>query len=188
MRKETKAKRALTGIEAYLAKSGVQLDVVKEVIEKAPTHRDEIHLQAEAVLLYLERPARFIMKPCKLCGEHFGTNYRAVAYCSDAHRAKALTSQTGIPWNPHKTPQERWGGEAPLIIPPSAVNKLRQFAEQLLAQLPAADDSQILEARVELGVAEVTHPQIDVSHTIPETLPPQLIGLSLPALTFPDLI
>src|SRR5690606_3688420 len=63
----------------------------------------------------------------------FKTNYRGVGYCSDAHRARALR-EVGIEWNPHKTAEERWGGEPPLVIPPEAHKMLLKFAEIILAQ------------------------------------------------------
>ena len=136
MKKETKAKKALANLKDWLVDSGHSVDHVEKLAEATPLTADQIHLQVDAVLLYLEKPARFIIKICKYCKEPFGTNYRAVAYWSNSHRAKVLYQETGIRWNPHKSEHERWGGEPPLIIPPMAVSKLREFAEQLLAQLP----------------------------------------------------
>lgn len=171
MKKETKTKKALAGLAEWLKESGHSEAAIQEAIERTPTDRDAVHLQAEAVLLYLEKPARFITKPCKLCGEYFGTNYRGVSYCSNAHRAKSLLDSTGIRWNPHKSEAERWGGEPPLVIPPTAVNKLREFAEQLLSQLPSEDSAQVVE--IQEHVDEVSHQLISDSHTNPVSLLPK---------------
>jgi hypothetical protein len=85
---------------------------------------------AEAVLAFIEKPARFAFKPCKRCGEMFGTSYRSVAFCGDNCRARYLLETSGIRWNPHKPPEERWGGEPPMILPPLAVKILLQAAQQ----------------------------------------------------------
>lgn len=133
MRKQKKVERAVKGLEAMLAKLGVDQAVIEEAAKTVPVTPHDLSMHAEAVLLSLQQPSHFMMKKCKYCQEEFGTNYRSVGYCSDAHRAKALR-QMGIEWNPHKTAEERWGGEPPLVIPPEAYRKLVKFAEILLAQ------------------------------------------------------
>ena len=132
MRKEKKAERALQGLQAWLTKSGVAEEVVKEAAEKVPVAAHDLSMQAEGVLLFLQKPLHFITKKCKECEEDFLTNYRSVAYCSDSHRAKALR-RDGIQWTPYKKAEERWGGEPPLVIPPEARKRLVKMAQYLLS-------------------------------------------------------
>ena len=177
MRKETKSKKSLDKLAQWLQEAGHEQDKIKELVETVPSSRDTSYLQVEAVLLYLEKPSRFMMKQCKTCGEYFGTNYRGVAYCSNAHRAKTLFEQTGIRWNPHKSETERWGGEAPLIIPPAAVRKLRQFAEAVLAATPE------IPAEPE-DADEVIHQPTPDSQTNVPTFQSQSSATELPDLDF----
>jgi len=107
-----------------------ELDFTEAAREAQSKKFDDPSLEAEAVLSFLNRPARYLLKKCQWCKQPFGTNYHAVAYCSDACRAKAIRSQTGIVWNPHKSPEERWGGEPPSIIPPAAMMALLKFARK----------------------------------------------------------
>jgi hypothetical protein len=142
VRQELKIARQMQKFAALAAKAGHTVELPKDI--KAAT-AEVIAVrktlpplyEAEAVLLALEKPARFEYKICKReeCKEPFGTNYRAVAYCSDNCRAKEL-AKIGIHWNPSKPPELRWGGEPPLIIPPSVVKLLRS----LLSQLPPNEE------------------------------------------------
>ena len=127
-----KAARLLKGTANELKQDYVE-DAIYDI--KSDRYRPPAYMEAEAVLLSLEKPAVFTYKPCKRCGEMFGTNYRGVGYCSDNCRVKHLQSQTGIVWNPSRaTPEERWGGEPPLVIPPSILKLLLPWAEHLVAQ------------------------------------------------------
>ena len=128
MRAAKKAVRAMDGLAALLAQYGVDQETIAEIKETAPTDRNAISRQGEAVLLFLESPAKFTSKQCKRCGEYFGTNYRSVAYCSDNCRSRAMNDIFGMVWNwTEKSEEERWGGEPPLIIPPRAFAKLEQY-------------------------------------------------------------
>lgn len=130
MRASKKADRAMEQLAKMLASHGIEDKVIEDVRESAPTHRDAISRQGEAVLLFLESPAKFTTKYCKrpVCGEPFGTNYRGVAYCSDNCRSKHMSDLIGVKWDwLRATDEERWGGEPPLIIPPAAYRKIRQF-------------------------------------------------------------
>jgi hypothetical protein len=108
MKRETKTKKATDWLANYLKQAGHEEEAVKEAISSAPTTKDAVSLQGEAVLLYIEKPARFTMKKCKRCKEVFGTNYRYVSYCSNNCM------------------------EQPLIIPPAALKRLKHFAELVL--------------------------------------------------------
>lgn len=136
---------------ASLLKVPLQDDVVQEAIEdiRSENYKPPAHWEIEAVLRSLEKPAAFTYKKCKRCGEMFGTNYRAVAYCSDHCRQVGFQNQTGIRWNPlRSTPEQRWGGEPPLIVSPDVLKKLLPWAEHLVSQ------SQKMEPQVE---PEVVH-------------------------------
>lgn len=145
MRSSKKADRAMKQLAEMLAKHGVSTDVIEEVKETAPTDRDAISRQGEAVLLFLESPAKFTTKFCKRpdCGEPFGTNYRAVAYCSDNCRSKHMSELIGVKWDwMRASEEERWGGEPPLIIPPAAYRKIRQFVSFFVDTLPTQTQNQ----------------------------------------------
>lgn len=146
MKMQKKTERAVKGLQNLLAQLGVDQTVIKEAVKNVPLTAQDLSMHAEAVLLSLQQPAHFMTKKCKWsgCEEYFSTNYRAVAYCSDSHRAKALR-EAGIEWNPHKTASERWGGEPPLVIPPEARRKLVKFAQVLLAQ-----EEQILQSETQM--------------------------------------
>ena len=136
MRAKLKAERDLQKIKELLSKAGIEEDVIEAAIDESPTIRDAISRQGEAVLLFLESPAKFTAKICKRCKEPFSTNYRYVAYCSDNCRAKSISEQTGVKWDWHKSEEERWGfKEPPLVIPPQAFQKLQQCLE-ILQNLP----------------------------------------------------
>jgi hypothetical protein len=202
VRQKKKVERAVKGLQDWLAKSGIATETIQEATEYHSLTKQELSLQAEAVLLSLDKPLGFVTKLCRLCGVAFETNYRSVAYCSDAHRAKALKAQ-GIIWNPHKTQEERWGGEPPLVIPPEARTKLLEWARTLVAQeneiqplqnlesdglaLPDSgfdweDDPIQVDARQhqqELGLIpqQESRPRISETHTSPEISLPSLDDL-----------
>lgn len=161
MRASKQADRSMAKLAAMLAQHGIKQEVIEEVKEAAPTDRNAISRQGEAVLLCLESPAKFTTKICKRCGEPFGTNYRSVAYCSDGCRSKAIYEQLGVKWNWLKPEEERWGGEPPLIIPPTALKKMKQFVE-FFATLPEPQTQ-----------TETLHPGI------PEESDPDYIPLSM---------
>lgn len=131
MRKNKKAERDLQKLMAMLADKGFEQEKIVKAAEVAPTGREAISRQGEAVLMFLEAPAKFTTKECKRCKEPFGTNYRAVAYCSDNCRAKAVFEITGMNWDWRKPEEERWGGEPPMVIDPKSFKKLNQFVDAL---------------------------------------------------------
>lgn len=132
MKDRIKEERNLDKIKALLLKHGIENEVIEEAIAEAPTFQDAVSRQGEAVLLFLEAPAKFTAKLCKRCGEPFSTNYRYVAYCTDICRAKAISEQTGVKWDWLKPEDERWGfKEPPLIIPPKAFKNLQLYVAVL---------------------------------------------------------
>lgn len=128
MRANKKAERSMAGLAALMAQHGIKADVIEEVKENVPSTREAKSRQGEAVLLFLESPAKYTAKICKRCGEAFGTNYRSVAYCSDTCRSKAISEMLGVKWDWLRASEsERWGGEPPLIIPPKMLKMLGEF-------------------------------------------------------------
>lgn len=138
MRPKKKAERSIEELARRLQEFGMDSETVENIKNNVPDDRDAISRQGEAVLLWLESPAKFTMKICKRksCSEPFGTNYRSVAYCSDNCRAKEISSQIGIKWDWLKQEEERWGGEPPLIIPPHALRMLLQYVGWFVDNLP----------------------------------------------------
>lgn len=100
-------------------------------------------LQKECVLELIRQPQSYTAKRCRRCGEHFGSSYSAVAYCSDTCRSKAFTEQTGVEWNwSGKTQIELWGGEPPRIINPTLWRNLRELLEILSHEEPEFVESE----------------------------------------------
>ena len=134
MNDDIRVARNLAKLAKQLAAVGVttqEIKVTKEDAREARANKPQPFWAAEAVLKFLEKPACFMQKQCarKACGEWFGTNYRGVGYCTDNCRIRSL-QEIGIAWDPGKREEERWGGEPPLIVPPAALKKLIQMAQQ----------------------------------------------------------
>ena len=173
----------MAGLAALMAQHGVEAKVIEEVRENVPSSREARSRQGEAVLLFLESPAKFTAKICKRCGEAFGTNYRSVAYCSDPCRSKEISAQLGVKWDwLRATESERWGGEAPLIIPPKVLRRLQEFVQffddmpQTQSQIethPAIQDSH--DALVtQDNLLLISQSRLDISHTNLQQLPGEL--------------
>lgn len=133
MRQDLKIARAMQKFAKLAEQAGKPIEVPKDLKTAATeiVHQrknPDPYYEAEGLLLFLEKPARFAFKPCKRCNEMFGTNYRSVAYCSDNCRKRSL-AEIGIRWDPSKSPEERWSGEPPIILPPSVVKFLRSSFE-----------------------------------------------------------
>ena len=188
MRPTKKADRAMAGLMALMAQQGIATKVIEEVRENVPSTREAHSRQGEAVLLFLESPAKFTAKLCKRCGEAFGTNYRSVAYCTDSCRSKQISAELGVKWDwLRASEQERWGGEPPLIIPPKIFQKLEQFF-QFFADIPQPQTQnqteihpEILDSRGILLIPENEDDELflkleDMTHTNPQILPSQLLN------------
>jgi hypothetical protein len=152
MRKELKDKRAVENLAKLLAEiNGDKAPKVdaESITRDAATYKPDPSYTADAVITFIQKPARFAFKKCGRveCGEMFGTNYRAVNFCSVNCRIKYLEAQ-GIKWNPYKKEEERWGGEPPLIIPPDALKVLLKLAQSqseipIQSELPLQEVSSI---------------------------------------------
>lgn len=123
-----RAKRKQEKLIEYLKSQGKLTDEqAAEIRLQEPREtRDDRSLQAEAVLAFIQKPINFVVRNCKRteCGQSFGTNYLYVGYCSDNCRAKDL-AKIGIQWDHQKSARDRWGGEPPLVVPPSALQALK---------------------------------------------------------------
>lgn len=122
--------QSLGGTAPQVTDKKALVEIVREEKRKPVAH-----IEAEAVLRVLHKPASFVFKNCKKCSLPFGADYHGVAYCSDACRIKSLADQ-GIQWNPTKRPEERWGSEQdlrqpPMVIPPAAVKALIRLLSTL---------------------------------------------------------
>jgi len=114
---ERSKKRAADKLAALLGIT--DQDIIDTEVEKA-VRKEEVGLEAEAVLYYIRKPGAFITKLCLRCEEPFATNYKYVTYCSDNCRRKALLA-IGIKWDSSKRQEDRWRGEPPLVIPATAL-------------------------------------------------------------------
>lgn len=119
----SKANEAVLKAIALAEKAlGKKIEVPIESIE------DQIR-EAQAVLTYFElRGEDFYEQTCKQCGKIYAYKwrYRGVAYCSLACIRDAL-ADIGIIWNPSKLPHERWGRKIPAIVPPEALEILKDL-------------------------------------------------------------
>jgi hypothetical protein len=132
LKESKKTERRLDNVLGMLAELGVNVDAstVKERVKAyVPPPSDAL----EGVLASIHRPGDYLYRCCKResCKQPFGSNYRAVAYCSDRCRISDFESTTGIKWS-NKSPEERWGGEPPLVIPPDVIFKMLRYARLLV--------------------------------------------------------
>lgn len=132
MKQKNKEARNLAKVLALLGQHGVAVDK-KEIETSVAAHRISESDKLEGVLASVRRPGDFTYRVCKRpeCRAPFGTNYVSVAYCSDNCRIREFEKLTGCTWTP-KAPEERWGGEPPLIIPPDVVYRMFEYSKTLL--------------------------------------------------------
>lgn len=121
MKADKKAERlaALFGLEAPKPPSPAEL-----------RRKAHVSREAEAVILYVEEPAKFLERECRICHRHFAVNRSHIAFCSDDCRSVHLNDVIGLEWSPTgRTPEERWsaqtGGPEPLIVPPAALTLVK---------------------------------------------------------------
>lgn len=92
--------------------------------------------EAQAILLFVERPEAFISKKCDNCHGQFLTTYQFVSVCSTMCRISSL-ERIGVEWNPLHTPEERWKRSkipTEYSIPPRALQTLLQLAQSQAVQ------------------------------------------------------
>lgn len=99
---------------------------------RSKDNADTITREAQAVLLFIEKPEAFISKKCDECHQPFLTTYQFVSVCSTDCRIKSL-EKIGIDWNPLHTPEERWKRSkipTEYSIPPKALAILLKLAQE----------------------------------------------------------
>lgn len=118
-----KANRAiLKAIELAEKALGTKIDTPIETID------DQIR-EAAAVLKYFEdKGTDFFEQVCKKCGKTYAYKwrYRGVAYCSIQCMKDAL-EEIGMRWDHGKPPHERWGRTIPVLVPPEALEILKDI-------------------------------------------------------------
>lgn len=137
MKASTAAERAIQKNLEILKANGIDFSDGMEEMKKKLLAAGAEHVQSksealEATIKSVLKPGSFTYRQCKRCGETFGADYRSVAFCSDHCRIEYLRTVSGIEWSSGKTPIERWGGEPPLIIPPSVLKVMVPYAKRIL--------------------------------------------------------
>jgi hypothetical protein len=125
---------------------GISLEEVQA--QRVKEEKDSKAREAQAVLLFLEKPDKFITKMCTQCSRLFLTSYQFVSLCSSKCRIAAL-AEVGIDWNPIRTADERWRrAQIPVdyTIPPDAVEVLMQIAQM---QLPSENDQDNPQSKID---------------------------------------
>lgn len=168
------------------------LDLTLEQVQEKRRAQDKNEglREAEAILLFVERPEGFRRKKCDNCKQEFLTTYRFVSNCSTQCRVDSL-ERMGIIWNPMHTSDDRWKRtQLPVeySIPPAALATLLEIAR--CQDLPSSISSeQVLIEQDEPELLEETSDialQTDDIHT---HLEPSLPELDLPGLEAdPELI
>lgn len=130
------------------------LEAPKPVSPAEQRRKDSNSREAEAAILYIESPDKFLVVKCKTCSKSFGVNRANIAFCSDDCRSIYLNDVLGLEWDRNaRTPADRWsyrtGGQEPLIVPPPLL-EVTQIAgllvQQQLSQQPSAhEDTEIAE-------------------------------------------
>lgn len=153
---------------------GIDPELVQS-LRDTQTADDKIR-EAQAVLLFVERPEAFFSKQCDTCHEKFLTTYQFVSVCSTTCRIAAL-EKVGISYNPLHTPEERWKrSQIPTeySIPPKAVQLLIELAQEQFVQPPECESPEV-ESFVMPSLQPNTAQSNNEPHKSLETSPPSLI-------------
>lgn len=133
--------------------------------------------EAQAVLLFVEKPDAFISKKCDNCKQQFLTTYQFVSVCSTQCRIESL-EKIGIAYNPLHTPEERWKRTqipTEYSIPPRAVQLLLTMAQEQKPELDAYQAAGMYQLPVEISeVPQTTIQENNVPQKSLETSPPSL--------------
>lgn len=123
-KKAREQEKALAVLSQLFAANGQQ-EIPKLEDIQSNEHPDDVRLEGEAVARFIENPQEFKVKKCKRCNSTFAANQLPVSFCSNACVIKHL-AEIGIRWDPHRSPQERFGfWPAPLRVPPQFLAALR---------------------------------------------------------------
>jgi hypothetical protein len=124
-RKTDNTAKVLAAAAAFLKTQGIEAPDVSKTVESA---RDRDYRSDDAALIFAHYPAGFKPAICINCKKPFGTNRKAVGYCSDPCRREDWVKTTGIKWGSVST-HDVWNGEPPLVISPEQFEKLRAIAD-----------------------------------------------------------
>lgn len=133
-RKKDKKQAELDRFKKLAELAGMDVEQVMEQIPSTEIGESAIErhsIEAESVLFYINSKGKgFIEKTCEYCKSPFVATYRAVAYCQDFCRARALEKQ-GIIWNYHnRLDADRWNiknkGYVPKVISAEATEVLKE--------------------------------------------------------------
>jgi hypothetical protein len=129
LKDETKRQRSLDKALEWLQKTGVSTEQIP-IEQPDETVLDKIR-EAQSVYYYFStKGLGFKEKTCKNCEKTFAYKWEvdSICYCSIACAAESL-KQIGIKWNPHKSQAERWGRYVPAVVPPAALEILKDHLE-----------------------------------------------------------
>lgn len=117
MKKKTQQQRALALAAEVL---GQPVDMPVETLS-------DLMAQAQATLNYFQAPGEFSYKECWECAREFAYcwNRQGILYCSVTCMSKAL-ERKGMTWDPGKAPEKRWGKTIPAVVPPEALELIRE--------------------------------------------------------------
>lgn len=122
LKPETKKQRTYEALQQWMQNEGVEF----KVTEPEETVSDKMR-EAQSVINYYEtKGAGFKEKPCKFCGLIFAYSWNvgSIGYCSVTCAASAL-KEIGLTWDPSKPPEMRWGQFVPAVVPPQALDLLK---------------------------------------------------------------
>jgi hypothetical protein len=125
-----------------LGGSDEELKQVATVEEPAETTLDKIR-EAESAIIYFDTQGfKFKEKICKTCGKKFAYrwNVDSISNCS-IECCKESLRRIGLDWDPHRPQEQRWGRYLPAVIPPGALEILKDLSNDSLED-PASDTHQ----------------------------------------------
>lgn len=131
MKKSTKIAKQKAQLVALMAQMSGKSPEEIEGLAHEENPMSTPSMQLDGILNFIEAPPKFITRQCKECGQFFGTNYRAVGYCSDTCRKKNFENHFGVPWDSSKSQVDRWGGTPPTIISPTLWRNLEDLLRQI---------------------------------------------------------
>jgi len=108
---------------------------------------DDKLAEAEAVTQYFETGGEnFKEVTCRWCGDLFSYKWdrHAIKYCSVTCAHEALM-KLGLKWNPQKSPAQRWGKTAPIVVPPQALHLVKSLLTEGNGHTDLTPDTQKLE-------------------------------------------
>lgn len=141
--KASKAAQALQDLGIQIDETEL-LETIRPVVaaDKLDSQKHIKKNYKEASVYFLYHPDEFIIRQCVECGEPFGTNYRAVACCSELCLVTNFEKVTRMPleWvidRLNKPLEERYQGfEPPLIVPPQVLKAFKMVSQNLADQEP----------------------------------------------------